>query len=436
MKYYQFPLSLHLRTLSGVDAAVSIQAIDNSGANSTISLSWFPFQGTGQTTTTPTPFYTTTLTTDWQKYTVQATIPSDFGTAVTSGPGDDALYLWVGIEPSKVMNISFAVPSVYLLNDENDIPINDFRSYDEINAVISSPRTGDVRIALNDYYYWGWVPMNDGAIGYTGSATSNFPLTRNNIDCWPLYNLIWNAFSAYSTGTSSAGTNLFAQMYTNTGTAVGYGPNVTGPSTVLDDWNAGKFISLTRQLGKVILGTAPASTLLAATSTFIGYSSTITATSSTGLLITTAQSMNIFRGMPVIFSNSGGALPTGISANAVYYLTADASFSNTTFHLSTTFANAMAGTVIAYTDAGSGTNTITYAFAGSLEGQYAHIQLVDEIATHYHDLPLQNVNLASPGVGANAVTWSGSGLTTSNAGENLPFNVTQPGIYLNIYMKL
>lgn len=82
-------------------------------------------------------------------------------------------------------------------------------------------------------------------------------------------------------------------------------------------------------------------------------SNTFTASSSSGLLLTYTNDFNTFT--KVRFTNSGGALPTGLSINTDYYLVR---VSATTARVATSLANAKAGTVIAYTDAGSGTNTV------------------------------------------------------------------------------
>lgn len=60
---------------------------------------------------------------------------------------------------------------------------------------------------------------------------------------------------------------------------------------------------------------------------------------------------------PVSFTNSGGALPTGISATVTYFITSN-SYSGNTFKLSSTPALAIAGTSdINASDTGSGTQT-------------------------------------------------------------------------------
>ena len=83
-------------------------------------------------------------------------------------------------------------------------------------------------------------------------------------------------------------------------------------------------------------------------------SNTFTASSSTGLLATTANDWN--SGVKVRVTNSGGALPTGLSAGVDYWLTR---ISATTQKFSTSYANYIAGTFIAFTDAGTGTHTMT-----------------------------------------------------------------------------
>lgn len=81
---------------------------------------------------------------------------------------------------------------------------------------------------------------------------------------------------------------------------------------------------------------------------------TFTASSSSGLLLTYT---NDFKNLTKVrFSNSGGALPTGLSAGTDYWLIR---VSATTARVAASYADARAGTAIAFTDAGSGTNTLT-----------------------------------------------------------------------------
>ena len=80
---------------------------------------------------------------------------------------------------------------------------------------------------------------------------------------------------------------------------------------------------------------------------------TVTFSSSSGLLMTTTTDFPTFSA--VSFTNSGGALPTGLTAGTIYWTVR---VSATTSRLATTLANAIAATVISFTDAGTGTQTV------------------------------------------------------------------------------
>jgi len=90
---------------------------------------------------------------------------------------------------------------------------------------------------------------------------------------------------------------------------------------------------------------------------------TATFSSSSGLLMTYTNDYQSFS--KVRFSNSGGALPTGLSAGTDYWTVR---VSATTSRIATSFANAIAGTVIAFTDAGTGTNSFDVRLPRSSSG--------------------------------------------------------------------
>lgn len=81
-------------------------------------------------------------------------------------------------------------------------------------------------------------------------------------------------------------------------------------------------------------------------------SNTVTASSSSGLLLTYTNDFNTYS--KVRFTTTT-TLPTGLSLNTDYWTVR---VSATTCQVATSFANALAGTVIAYTDAGTGTHTM------------------------------------------------------------------------------
>lgn len=65
---------------------------------------------------------------------------------------------------------------------------------------------------------------------------------------------------------------------------------------------------------------------------------------------------------PVVFTNSGGGLPTGITSGTTYYIT-PASITTNTYSVSTTVANALAGTSVTTTGTSTGTQTRTSGVA-------------------------------------------------------------------------
>lgn len=102
-----------------------------------------------------------------------------------------------------------------------------------------------------------------------------------------------------------------------------------------------------------VLGWMRVTTVTTTTAQSTIWSNTFTASSSGGLLLTYA---NDWQNYSKVRFTTTGALPTGLAINTDYWLVRA---SATTANVATSFANAIAGTVIAYTDAGSGTNTLT-----------------------------------------------------------------------------
>jgi len=447
-KVYQFPVSLHLATLGSgaVNYTVTIQVQQGSvSTNNQINLYMWQFAGTGAAQ--PAPLLLTTnpiiATSSWTQYTVTGTFAAD--TISVGAGGDDAFYLQIAmpIGSSSVCSINFTLPSLYL-SDEASVPTNSFATYDQIDAVINSPRTGDVRMSFNQFYYYGWIPMNGGLIALTNPGSLNF-YTRANEDTWPLFNLLWNFAKTYDSGSNS---NPICQMFSNNGStlsATNYGSSAyadftaTGPT---------KGLQISSALSRVLLGTVPLSAMFAGTSSTSGGYVQVTDSSGTAgaLLLTSVSStlLQMYQGCPVVFTNTGGALNGHLAPYAVYYISPQ---SATTFFVSTSFANALAGTYVSYGTAGSGATIAHTQLTGSSEGEYSHTQLTAEVGVHTHPNVLYNdgepvVAAASGGsiVGhtvTGGATSIGSGpWTVAASASNVPFNVTQPGVYFNFYMKL
>jgi hypothetical protein len=415
-KYVQVPIQLHVDALSGViTCSAVIDAMAVTG-NPSITLSVFQFLGTGVTSVIPVPLETIILTNDWQNYIVTFTMPSAQGLTLGNG-GDDALYLQIGFPVATIFDINIAKPAVYLALTP---PTNSWQTYDQVNAITSSPRTGDIRTSLNSFYPYGWVALNNGTIGDAASNATG----RANIDTWPLFNLIWSAFNAYTSGT----TNLLAQMANRSGTNIAYGASAYG------DFTANNSIALTQTMGQVILGTVPVPALTNVFSTTI-----IVSNVGGSIGITTSNNVKFFNGMPIYFSaGTGGVLPTGLLANTIYYVSV---FNGTNFFgVSTTFINAISGIGIVWTNNGTSPISVTGPLTGTFEGEYAHTQLEPEIGLHNHHSPITVPGgvVAQAGTGFCSTAGLGNPLhiTIPTDGSSVPFNVTQPGVFMNMYMKL
>ena len=233
VKCYQFPISQHLNNLSNFPFTVSIQA-QNAGGTGTgqnvISLQLLQFTGSGSTSPAPTLIANTdiTLNTDWTTYTLTGVFPTSAGLSLSTTE-DDGWYLQVQMPTNVICNINFTKPSLYLTT--NAIPQNDLLTYDQIDAIINSSRTGDIRTTLNTFSPFGWVGANDGTIGSAASGAT----TRANSDTWQLYNLLYvNVSDTYApvSGGRTAPGNTIAAAYT--------------------DFIANKPIALTKTLSRVI----------------------------------------------------------------------------------------------------------------------------------------------------------------------------------------
>lgn len=394
-KAIQYPISLHVKTLQNVQATLVLPAQNVSGnTNNYLSVYIYQFFGTGSLTPSVlTPIITNlTIGNTFQNYILPFTFP-DASAATLGLGGDDALFLVVQYPLSSVFNINHTKPQIYL---SNTVPVNDFDTYDQIETIINSPRTGDFRISGNLFQPWGYVPANNGTIGSSSSGAS----TRANTDTWPLYNLIWTNY------------------------VTNWAPVVGGRgTTAYDDFSANKPITLTQQLGRVISGANGA----------LPISVSFTASSATSIL-TFSDSVSITAGTPVQVYNSGGALPSPLVANTVYFVSIT-SLTDTTIILSTTLENALAGTNITLSTDGSGTNNLASAM-GAYLGESNHVLSVPELAAHTHTyaevgMSGGTIGIVSAGTGYTSFTGT-SGTTGSSTGHN----TIQPTVYQNIYIKL
>ena len=230
IKCLQFPVTAKIQNLTNTPVVGTFWAQAIGGLPQQLILQWFQFFGDGPGASSPiiTPINVPyNLTNSWVKYNFSDNVPDVSG--MNLGPcGNDALFIQVQFPLSpNTCNINFTKLTLY----EGSVLSNvDFHNYDEIDAVTSSPRTGDIRISANSFSPYGWVPLNDGSIG---SATS-LATTRANIDTFPLFSLIWNNVS-----------DALAPVSGGRG------------ASAVDDFSANKNIALTKALSRVLGGTFP-----------------------------------------------------------------------------------------------------------------------------------------------------------------------------------
>jgi hypothetical protein len=221
-KFYSFPIALHINSLANVPYTVSIQA-QNAGPTSaqasTIELRMMQYTGTGTTSPNSTVIESTplVLTPGWASYTLTDVFPPSDG--LTLGPGaDDGFFLQVWMPLNTTCTINFTKVALYLTT--NEVPAYDYQTYDAVNAIISSPRSGDIRTSLNVFGIvssflagaFGWVYANDGTIGTAASGATS----RANADTWPLYNTLWaNVSQAFAPVTGGRGISAIADFAAN-----------------------------------------------------------------------------------------------------------------------------------------------------------------------------------------------------------------------------
>lgn len=392
LKCVQFPIDLHVKNLEQAVISVLVWA---KGSNPPYSFTanLVQYFGTGSATT---PVVTNLisqnpLTTSWVCYVGSVTLPSVVGKVLGAG-GDDATYLQICF-PLTTTRLFFTKPKFYLGNIGGPFP--ELQSYDYVDRIINSPRTGDVRISQNAHNGFGWVSANNGSIGSAGSSAS----TRANIDTWPLYALLYTTILDH-----------WAPVAGRTGATI---------STAITDFAAGRALILTRALGYVIAGlNGSAIPSQSFTTNLAGSNTKFIVTSSTQFI----------RGTPVQLT-TGGSLPTGFSINAIYF---SIPFDATNIQLTATIEDAIAGTNILPFSA-DGTGTIQTAL-GAYYGESLHALTGAENGPHTHNIQVSgNGGLAviSKNGGAGVVNFP-----TESSGSGTGHNTIQPTVHMNIFYKL
>lgn len=238
-KSFQFPICQKVKNLAGTQVTFRVWIKSGSGTP-TVSLYSRQYFGSGGSPSAEvrTLQGTISLTTSWQNASIQFTVPSVAGKSVgTSGQqtDDDALYLQLDMPLGQACDIWFTKPALYVGTIDPDI---NFVTYDEIYGISQTPRTGEVMTSYQSSAPGGWVAMNDGSIGNTGTAATN----RANKDTFQLFKTLWDGVS-----------DTYAPVATGRG------------ASAVADFSAGKIMTLPLTLGRALAAAGTGTGLTART---------------------------------------------------------------------------------------------------------------------------------------------------------------------------
>ena len=265
-----------------------------------------------------------------------------------------------------------------------------------------SAYTGDLRWTINPTPPTGWVLADGGTIGDASSGAD-----RANADTADLFALIWNNIDIN-----------YCQIYTSAGVVTTKGGSAAA------DYALHYRIQTPNAKGRALVGTG--------TGTF---APTFTADAGTDIITLARSYPGLTTGMALTLSNSGGALPAGLSATTYYAIRS----SDSACKLATSVANAVAGTYVDITDAGTGTHTATLTLTARANGQFGgeeqHALLLAELTAHGHTIlggtSTSNGNYMR-------TTDSASSFTTAiqSAGGSGSHNIMQPYLTSYCHIKL
>jgi microcystin-dependent protein len=127
-------------------------------------------------------------------------------------------------------------------------------------------------------------------------------------------------------------------------------------------------------------------------------------------------------------------LPTGLAINTDYFVIR---LTATTIQLASSLANAVAGTAINFTTAGTGTHTITHTLTaralGDLGGEETHALTVTEIPAHTHDVNGSGFNSGS-GPATSPDAMQAAVVPTTATGGSGAHNNMQPFQVENLFI--
>lgn len=224
-KSFQFPITQKVKNLSNTSVTFGIWArVAATPVDIKVYTRQYFGSGTAASTEVRLEQANFSLTTDWDWYTTNFTVPSVSGKSLGT-PGletdDDALYIQVEMPLDLECDIYFIKPALYLGTLNNEL---EFENYDQIDSIDQTPRTGDIKIGYYPTTPRGWVLMNDTSIGNVSSGADT-----EGAYTFQLYKTLWDGVS-----------NTWAPVSSGRG------------ATALADFLAGKTLTLPRTLGRAI----------------------------------------------------------------------------------------------------------------------------------------------------------------------------------------
>ena len=224
-KNFQFPITQKVKNLSNQAMTFTLwAAVTASPVTLDIYLRQYYGSGSAATPDTRTLIGTCALTTTWTAFNIQFTVPSVSGNSIGT-PGlqtdDDAVYIQIEMPLGNPADVLFIKPCLFLGTIDPDI---EFDSYDQIDSIDSTPRTGDIRLSYTTAPPQGWLAMNDTTIGNTGSGA-----TTTGSYIFGLYKTLWDGIS-----------NTYAPVSTGRG------------GSAQADFLANKTLTLARSLGRAL----------------------------------------------------------------------------------------------------------------------------------------------------------------------------------------
>lgn len=215
-KSFQFPITQKVKNLSNQSVTFGFwAAVTATPATVNIYCRQYYGSGTGATAesaSTRTLIASASLTSTWTWFPTTFTVPSVAGNSLGT-PGmqtdDDALYIQIDMPLDSPCDILFTKPALFLGTVDPDV---EFQSYDMIDSIDQTPRTGDIRVSYWSSAPLGWLPMNDGTIGNTGSGGT----LAAGAFTFQLYKTLWDAVSdTYAPVTGGRGATAQADFIAN-----------------------------------------------------------------------------------------------------------------------------------------------------------------------------------------------------------------------------